>query len=145
VRLALAPSPGLAALVLLLHGAAAVAMLTAMTGVLAGVLALLIVALGAGAARDRALLRGSASPQAIEIRASGQAYCVLRDGSALPIERESAAVRRFWVALPLKSRRRRTFLVPSGMLSVESFRFLRLWALWGKLPGVASRQLSGRS
>jgi hypothetical protein len=29
------------------------------------------------------------------------------------------------------------------MLLPEPFRLLRLWALWGRLPGVAPRQLAG--
>jgi hypothetical protein len=50
-------------------------------------------------------------------------------------------VTRHWVALRLRSRKRRSLLVAGGMLSEEPFRLLRLWALWGRMPGVARRQL----
>ena len=36
---------------------------------------------------------------------------------------------------------RRSLLVAAGMLPPESFRLLRLWARWGRLPGVAPLQL----
>jgi hypothetical protein len=38
----------------------------------------------------------------------------------------------------------RTVLVTRDMLTVEEFRRLRLWALWGKLP-VAAKQLPARA
>jgi hypothetical protein len=46
------------------------------------------------------------------------------------------------VALPFGAPLRRTVFVSRDMLSAESFRLLRLWALWGKLPGVAAKQLA---
>jgi len=45
------------------------------------------------------------------------------------------------VALAVAAPYRRALLVTPGMLPPESFRLLRLWALWGRLPGVAPRQL----
>ena len=42
------------------------------------------------------------------------------------------------VTLPLNGR---TVLITRDMLGAEEFRRLRLWALWGKLPGVAPEQL----
>ena len=45
------------------------------------------------------------------------------------------------VALPVQGRLRRTVLVTLDMLGEESFRMLRIWALWGKLPQVAPQQL----
>jgi hypothetical protein len=46
------------------------------------------------------------------------------------------------VALPLGRPLRRTVFVSRDMLGAESFRLLRIWALWGKLPGVAAKQLT---
>ena len=145
VRLALSPSAGLAALILLLHAAAALAILTVLTGWPGVLAAVLIFALGAAAAWDRALLRARHSLRAIEIRPSGEALCLLADGSTALIEaRTGNGVSRYWVALRLHTRWGRSFLVAAGMLPPESFRLLRLWALWKKLPGVVPRQLSAR-
>jgi hypothetical protein len=36
---------------------------------------------------------------------------------------------------------RRTILVTRDMLEAEEFRRLRLFALWGRLPKVAAKQL----
>jgi len=35
---------------------------------------------------------------------------------------------------------RRSLLVTGGMLGADSARRLRLWALWGRLPGVVPGQ-----
>ena len=55
------------------------------------------------------------------------------------------AERRFvgpWmVALALRRPVRRSLLVTADMLGRQDFRRLRVWALWGKLPGVAAAQL----
>ena len=36
----------------------------------------------------------------------------------------------------------RRWLVSADMLDPDSFRTLRVWALWGKVPGVAGKQLA---
>jgi hypothetical protein len=36
---------------------------------------------------------------------------------------------------------RRTILVTRDMLAGDAFRRLRIWALWGRLPAVAAKQL----
>jgi hypothetical protein len=101
--------------------------------------------LGAAAAWDRALLRFRRSWRAIEIRPSGEAFCLLADGGTAAIEPvRGNGVTRYWVSLRLRAPLGRSFLVAGGMLPAASFRLLRLWALWGKLPGVAPGQLSGR-
>ena len=146
VRLALLPSVGLAALVLGLHLAAALAILTVLTGWPAFAAALLVAGLGAAAAWDRALLASRRSLRAIEIRPSGEAFCLLADGGTAVIEPvRGNGVTRYWVSLRSRAPLDRSFLVAGGMLPAASFRLLRLWALWGKLPGVAPGQLSGRS
>ncbi|MGH8764267.1 MAG: hypothetical protein ACRET8_00975, partial [Burkholderiales bacterium] len=52
-------------------------------------------------------------------------------------------VTRYWVALASGLPSRRGLLIVSGMVGEEAFRLLRIWALWGKVPGVAPRQLPG--
>jgi hypothetical protein len=49
-------------------------------------------------------------------------------------------VSRLAVFLPLGGAARRTLLVTSDMLDAESFRALRIWALWGGVS-VAAKQL----
>ena len=104
-------------------------------------LAVLVLGLGTAAAWDRALLRSRVSPRAIEIRPAA-ALCRFANGDSAALEPlGGSAVTRYWVALRLCSPGRRSLYVAAGMLAPESMRLLRLWALWGKLPGVASRQL----
>jgi hypothetical protein len=130
-------------LIILVHGIAAACFLTVMTGWIAFAAAALVLVLGVAAAWDRALLGAARSPRAIEIHPSGEAFCLLADGKSLPIATSGSAVTRFWVSLRLRSPWRRSLLLVEGMLLPEPFRLLRLWALWGRLPGVAPRQLAG--
>ena len=143
VRLELSPAPRFAAAVLAVHAAAAACILAVVAGWQGVALALLLPALGAAAAWDRALLRGAQSPKAIEIPGSGKARVVFADGETAAVEAlRGIGVNRHWVALRCGSPARRGVLVTAGMLRPGPFRLLRLWALWGKLPGVASRQLA---
>jgi len=144
VRLALAPAPGFALLIVVAHAIAAACILTVSTGWLAAGAAALVLSLGVAAAWHRALLRGSRSARAIEIAPSGDASCLFADGSSCPIAaRPGGGVNRHWVSLRLQSPWGRSLLVVAGMLPQDGFRMLRLWALWGRLPGVARRQLAG--
>jgi hypothetical protein len=129
-------------LILLTHTLAAACFLTILKGWGGMAVAILILALGAAAAWDRAMLRFSRSPRAVEIQPSGEARCILANGDSAAIHAPGAAsVSRYWVALAMAAPTRRSLLVTPGMLRPESFRLLRLWALWGRLPGVAPRQL----
>jgi len=120
---------------------AAIGILTTMTGWPGQVLAALILALGGFSAWDRALLRGTRSPKAIEILSSGGALVRLQSGESAALEAaHGAGVTRFWVSLQTALPARRSLLVVSGMLGEEAFRQLRLWALWGRVPGVAPGQ-----
>jgi len=142
VRLALSPSPALACLIVALHGIAAACFLTVLTGWLAIAAATLVLALGAAAAFDRALLAARRSPRTIEIDLAGEAYCTFANGESAPIATgRGAAVSRHWVSLGLRAPWRRSLLVVAGMLTDDNFRLLRLWALWGRLPAVARQQL----
>jgi hypothetical protein len=142
LRLELSPCGPCAALIVALHAAAAACLLAVLPGPAGWLLAALLLALGIAAAWDRALLRGARAPRAIEIAAGGQARLVLADGATAPIGAlHGIGIARHWVALSVGSPMRRGLLVTSGMLAAEPLRLLRLWALWQRLPGVASRQL----
>ena len=132
-------------LILILHWFAALCFLTVLTAWAGFAVASLIIALGIAAAWDRALLRSRRSPSVIEIRSTGEAVCLFANGDAAAVEAQGgSAITRHWVSLRLRSPLRGSLLVVAGMLPVESFRLLRLWALWGKLPRVAQQQLPGR-
>ena len=83
VRLALSPSPALATLIVCLHAIAAACFLAVLTGWIAAATAALVVALGAAAAWDRALLGARRSPRAIEVRPSGEAFPLSDASTAL--------------------------------------------------------------
>ena len=123
------------------HAMAAVCFLTTMTGFAGPALALLIVALGALSAWDRALLRGANSPRAIEIQSSGGAAVLLANGKRIGVRSLGGmGVTRHWVALVPTSLPGRSTMVTAGMAGPENARLLRLWALWGKMPAVAGGQ-----
>jgi len=142
LRLELGASRGLARALVLAHVAAAVCMLAVLPGATGAGLATLLVALGCVTARDRALLRARRSLRALELQADGRAILELADGSLLP---GSVAARRnvnqWWVTLALQGAPHRTVLVVRDMLPAAEFRRLRIWALWGRVPGVAAPQL----
>jgi hypothetical protein len=105
--------------------------------------------LGGLAAWDRALLRSSKSPRAIEIHPDGTGKCLFANGESAGLERGTGIagimVTRYWVALRLRARYRRSLLVTAGMLAPAQIRTLRLWVLWGRLPGAARWQTAEES
>ncbi|MEJ2173619.1 MAG: hypothetical protein P8Y76_01545 [bacterium] len=109
-------------------------------GTLSGwALALLLVALGLASAWDRALLRARGSVRGFVLEPPNDIVLELGHQARA---RSRVAARR-WVSahlvvLPLSLAGRRSLLVTADMLDPEAFRRLRLWALWGQLPGVAS-------
>jgi hypothetical protein len=104
-------------------------------------LAILILALGGVSAWDRALLRGASSPRVVEIPSSGAAVVVLADGKRQAMRAVGGiGVTRYWVALAPLSLAGRSVLVTAGMLGASGARLLRLWALWGRTPGVVAGQ-----
>jgi hypothetical protein len=106
------------------------------------VLAVLFLLLGLAAAWARGLLASTKSPRALEL-AESELTVELKDGSRFAaVLAERRHVSRFVVTLPLVRPVRRTLLVTRDMLGAEEFRRLRLWALWGRLPKVAFKQLS---
>lgn len=128
---------------MLMHGAAGACLLWILPGWPGALLGAAVLALGGVAALDRALLRGAGAPSALELSSTGEAALVMADGrravvSALP----GMGVTKYWVALRLSGLpARRALLIPADMLDGRQGRLLRLWALWGRLPAVASRQL----
>ena len=141
LRLELSPSRRLAGLIVALHAAAGLSVLSVLPGVAGGILAAALVALGVAAAWSRALLRSGRSVRAVELKGPGIALNLASGARIVAEIADRRYVTRFVVALPLR-RPRRTLLITRDMLAPDSFRALRLWALWGKLPGVASEQLA---
>jgi hypothetical protein len=142
LRLRLAPSRPLAALIVMAHAAAAAALYALIEGPLGAAAASGFVALGGAAAWSRALLAAGNSVRAIEL---GAAHPVFELANGARVAAPVAArryVTRHLVALPLGGELRRTLLVTADMLGREEFRRLRLWALWNRLPAVARTQLA---
>lgn len=129
-------------LIVAAHLLAALCILAVSTSGAAFALAMLVLALGGASARDRALLRGRRSPRSLEVSAQGRLEVRLADGSRVPSE-AARMVNRLLVALILRNPKRSSVLIVAGMLAPEEFRRLRVWALWGRLPGVAPAQLTG--
>jgi hypothetical protein len=141
VRLVLSPCIRFAVAILGVHLAAAACLLAVVPGWQGLALAVLVPALGACSARDRALLRGARAARAVEILRSGEARLVFADGATRAAEAvRGIGVNRHWVALKCGSPARRGMLVTGGMLAPGPFRLLRLWALWGRVPGMAAGQ-----
>ncbi len=141
LRLRLSPSPAFAAALVALHACAALCVLLVLPSFPGGALAICLLALGLAAAWSRALLRSASSVRAIEIEAGGASF-ELAGGERIAAQlTRRRYVNRFMVALPVQGRLPRTVLVTLDMLGEESFRMLRIWALWGKLPQVAPQQL----
>ena len=141
LRLRLSPSPAFAAALVALHACAALCILLVLPSFPGAALAICLLALGLAAAWSRALLRSASSVRAIEIEAGGASF-ELAGGERIAAQlTRRRYVNRFMVALPVQGRLPRTVLVTLDMLGEESFRMLRIWALWGKLPQVAPQQL----
>jgi hypothetical protein len=141
LRLELAPSVPLAIALMGAHAAAAACLVAVMPGAAGLGAAALVVLAGAASARKRALLRGRAAVRALEIGAE-ELEVRLGSGERFPAElAERRYVGRHVVVLCLRRPVRRTILVTRGMADAQLFRRLRIWALWGKLPVVAAKQL----
>ena len=142
VRFELSPSPLLAALIVAAHLVAAVAAYSMLRGWAAAGLAMAIFLLGAAAAWSRALLRSRGSVRAIQLGGEVPVFELAGGESLSAAVGRRRYVTRFVVCLPLASPLGRTLLVTADMLGPREFRRLRLWALWGRLPGVAPAQLA---
>lgn len=124
-----------------LHLAAALSLVLAMPGAAGAALAVALLALGGMTAWSRALLRSPLSVRALEAQGP-QLALELANGERIAAEvAERRYVGRFMISLPVLRPVRRTILVTADMVEADSFRRLRIWALWGKLPAVAAKQL----
>jgi hypothetical protein len=141
LRVELAPSVPLATAVIGLHLAAALCVLLVMPALAGAALAAALAALGAIAAWSRALLRSPSSVRALVLEGP-KLELELANGEHIAAELAGRRyVGRFMVSLPIRRPVRRTILVTADMAQADSFRRLRIWALWGKLPAVAATQL----
>jgi len=139
--LRLSPSPALAGLIVIAHLCAAAAAAAALPGWPGAALGTALAALGLAAAWSRALLRSPRSVRGLRLEA-GTLVVELANGESFAAEPAGPRhVSRLMVALPLR-RPARALLVTAGMLEPDAFRALRVWALWGKVPGVAGKQLA---
>ena len=141
LRVALAPSPVLASAIVVLHAAAGICVLAVMPSFPGSLLAALLLALGLATAWSRALLRSRSSVRTLELDGA-KLELRLAGGESFAAElAEHRYVTRFMVILVVLRPMRRSILVTRDMLGEDLFRQLRIWALWGKLPGVAPKQL----
>ena len=144
MRLDFRPSYSLATAMMAAHGVAAFVVVRLMPGVAGLALGVALLALGLAAAWSRALLRGRASVRALTL-GGGDGEVAVHCRSAPEVHTRLAASRhvsRHLVILRFGSPLRRAVLVTPDMLDADDFRRLRIWALWGKLPGVAAEQLA---
>ena len=142
LRLELRPSRGLAATILGAHLAAAACLYLIVTGPASVALAALFTALGAATAWDRALLRGARAPRILELRSDGFASLESTSGGRCPVASGRGRAGRHWVIVALQGVSRRNLLITGGMLDAESFRRLKLWVLWRRLPEAAAARLA---
>jgi toxin CptA len=141
LRLELAPSAFLTTAVLTSHAAAALCALTVLPRGAGVLVALLLLSLGMASAWSRALLRSRSSVRALDL-VGPKLEVELASGESFPVEvAERRYVSRYMVILALRRPVRRTILIARDMLDANSFRRLRIWALWGRLPAVAGKQL----
>jgi toxin CptA len=141
LRLELAPSFPLALALLAAHGAAAACLILVLPGLAGVAAAALAIGLGLRSTWTRALLRSASSIRVLQLGGS-TVEMELASGEALAAEPAGRRyVGRHLVLLPLRRPVRRTVLVSRDMLDADSFRRLRIWALWGKLPPLPQAEL----
>jgi len=141
LRIQLSPSRSLAAIIVVVHGGAAVCAGVFVAGSMGIWLGVLIAGLGIAAAWDRALLRGRRSVRALIIGSGDNVILDLANAQRVGLR---ISPRRFVsalvVILPGAPWMRRNIVVWRDMLDPDSFRVLRLWALWGRVPDTGTTQ-----
>lgn len=141
LRIQLSPSRSLAAIIVVVHGGAAVCAGMLVAGAMGICLGALIAGLGVAAAWDRALLRSRRSAQALNIGSGDSVILELANAERVRLR---ISRRRFVsalvVILPGAPWTHRTIVVWRDMLGPDSFRALRLWALWGRVPDPGTAQ-----
>ena len=99
--------------------------------------AVLLVLLGGASGWRLALLRASSSPAILELGPEGTFALVLRGGRRIESGPGVRFVTRRWIVLRTGSAGCPTVLVAAGMLRPADLRRLRVWGLWGRVPGNA--------
>jgi hypothetical protein len=141
VRIDLAPSLRLAAVLVFAHAMAGASAVMVLQGTAGALLGAGLLALGLAAAWSRALLLAAGSVRSMELEGE-RIVLHLRDGRRLEARMaERRYVGRWMVALPVRSPVRRTILVTADMAGRRWFRVLRIWAAWGKTPAAAAKHL----
>ncbi len=135
-RFELKQSYALAAVIVFAHAAAAASVLLCLDGTPAALLALALVLLGVASAWGRALLRSPSSVRVIEVDGARASLELATHERWQAEVAERCHVSRWLVTLPVTRPARRTLLVTRDMLDAESFRHLRLWTLWRRLPAT---------
>lgn len=124
------------------HVAAACCVAMVLPGLAGTAIAALLVGLGGATAWDRALLRHRDSIRSLLIEGPQTMRLITRNGAEAAVQVAARRyVSRLAVILSMRHGTRRTIVVACNMLDVESFRRLRLWAMWGRVLGVAPEQL----
>jgi hypothetical protein len=141
MRLQLAPSPALAAIIVGAHALAALAAWIVLPTLVGGMLAAALLALGVAAAWSRALLRHRSSLRAIEIGGEKVVFELANGERLEPARTGRRYVTRHLVALAPANILGRTMLVTAGMLPAGQLRQLRIWALWNRLPPDGRKEL----
>ncbi|HVL35141.1 MAG TPA: protein YgfX [Burkholderiales bacterium] len=145
LRLELRPSRPLAAAIAGLHVAAGLCAAAVVPGAAGPALALALGALGFASAWSRGLLRTAGAVRALELDAQGLTLELAGGARRTAPASARRYVSRWLVAIPVKAMAdgawRRTILVTCDMLPAQDFRRLRIWALWGRWPGVVPEQL----
>lgn len=135
LHIPLSPSRGLAATIVIVHGGAGVCAGALVPGAMGMLLGVLVAALGFAATWDRALLRGRRSLRALQIGDKDSVTLELANTERVALR---ISPRRYVsglvVVLLATSSMHRTIVVARDMLDADSFRTLRLWALWGRVP-----------
>ncbi len=125
-------------MILSAHALAGAALAIALPTGAGALAALLVLALGFATARDRAWLAGGRALRAIEILSGDRVTLETADGLRREVEvAPRRIVHRLFVSIPVHATMRRTILVTADMLGEQGHRALRLWALWGRLPGAS--------
>ncbi len=117
------------------HAAAAICAALVVEAPFGPVMAALLMALGAHAAWQHALLGAARSIRAIEITESGDAVLERANGARLQGQiGQRRHVSRHWVAMTVRGSAAKPILIAGDMLDADAFRALRMWALWNRLP-----------
>jgi hypothetical protein len=81
---------------------------------------------------------------AIEITGSDALLLELADGARVPARAAPRRhVSRLGVAFRIHAPQRRSLFIAADMLDPAAFRRLRLWALWGRVPGAEGEWHAG--